>query len=116
TALRHLAYQRIGNGQFAHLSVRNLSHNISEACGKEIPRIYIVLNLYAKPVSKGHLADSCRQSGTVQRVSGDDASRLHVLEELAVQVLNLLIIRQIISVAVNPEKHQLIACLLKLRS
>ena len=114
-ALRHLANHRVGDGKLAHFTVRNLGHDIAEACGKEIPRIHIMLNLYAQLISKGHLADGGRQAGAVQGVRGDNASRLHILKEFSIQILDLLIIRQIVSVPADAQPHQLVSGLLKLR-
>ena len=114
-ALGYLTDYGIGYAKLSHLICGNLRYDIAEACGKQVSLIYAVLNLNAQLITKGHLADSGCQTGTVQSVSGNNPSCLYVLEEAAIQALDLLIIRQFVSVSVNLNQNQLIACFFQLR-
>ena len=114
-ALCHLADQRIGDGQLADLSVRNLRHDPAEARCKGISRIQIMQKLHAQPVSEGHLAHRRNDPMRVQRIGRNNSSRLHILEKLSVQIHGLGKIRKIIRIPVDLQKHQLTARMLQLR-
>ena len=111
----HFTDHGIWNGQLSHLALCYLADNIAPCSGKEISWVYIVLDLYAKFISKGHLAHCLSGSMALHCVGRQNFSSLNVLKNLVVTFHDLTVIRQIILVSWRLKYHNPASGLLKLR-
>ena len=113
--LCHFSDHSIGNLKISNLSVRNLCNDISKSRRKEISGIQVVFDLYAKPVSKRHLADCCRNTVTVKRICGQDSARADIFCKFTILLHHFFVDRYVVIIGLDPQPYQLAAGLLKLR-
>ena len=111
----YLTDHSVRDGQLAYLAIRNLANDIAPASGEEVSRIYIVLNLYAQAVTKCHLADSLCHTSTLNRICGNNLSRLHIAVDFLVTIHDLAVNRQVMCIFLDGKENNLAARFLKFR-
>ena len=74
-----------------------------------------MLNLYAQAVTKCHLADSLCHTSTLNRICGNNLSRLHIAVDFLVTIHDLAVNRQVMCIFLDGKENNLAARFLKFR-
>ena len=112
----HDTHNGVAGVKIAGLPVLHLADDRAEVRIEQVLRSHVVLDAESQSVAECHLAQRHGEALGVYRVSAQNPSRLHVLEEGAVLTLHVLEIRNVILISVDLYQDQLAAGLLQLRA